>query len=134
MQSTSPALECELSPAARQDMASHIGREESASAVASSARVVAGLHLFANRDNRVLATSVHYFRREQAGSKSCARSGHSRTVIQAPQSSIWLVLCVLGLPHCVLLSIRVRLGAGLHTGQASACRLGFWRSRFNKRT
>ncbi len=106
MQSTSPALECELSPAARQDMASHIGREELASVVASSARVVAGLHLFGNRDNRALATSVHYFWREQVGSKSCARSGHSRTVIQAPQSSVWLALCVFGLTHCVLLSIR----------------------------
>lgn len=75
MQNTSPAPECELSPAARQDMASHIGREESASVVASSARVVTGLHLFGNRDSWALATSVHDFREEQAGSKAAQGVG-----------------------------------------------------------
>lgn len=55
MQSTSPTSGCGPSPAARQGMASHIGPEGSAFVVASSARVVIGLHLLGNRIKQALA-------------------------------------------------------------------------------
>lgn len=113
-------LECELSPAARQDMASHIGREESASVVASSARAVVGLHLLIATAgvSGQLYTAIGGNMR--GASKSSSRSKH--TMIQAPQPSIGLIFCVLCLAHCVVLSVQMRLGAGLHTGQAGACR------------
>lgn len=73
MQSTSLVSECALSPAPRPGMASHIGREESASVVASSARVAVGSHLSQRADvsgDCTLAT-----RREYAGNKNRATRG-----------------------------------------------------------
>lgn len=48
-----------------------------------------------------------------------AQGGLYRTVIQTPQPSIWLVLCVLCLAHCVILPMAgaIRSGSPYRTGR-----------------